>query len=199
MPDSPDTPAFQPLQSQPVTPPTPPYGVPPPKSGSSALKVVLIVIGAIVAVLVLGFFVLVFTIVHFAKHNIHKGANGEVTINTPGGAITASSSEKFTESDLGIAIYPGAQQGKDSVKMKIGNMTTITAEFFTPDPKDKVIDFYKEHAGSSGQVTVNDSAGNIVLVSNGQSTTINITDSPDPGKGKTKITIVRAPNTGASY
>ena len=79
----------------------------PAKSGTSALKIILIVIAVfvglgLIAAGAFGYFV--WRVAH-AVHVAESG--GKVTIPSIGG-ISASTSETFTASDLGTDIYPGA-------------------------------------------------------------------------------------------
>ena len=137
----------QPGSFQPVPPPV---GAPPPKSGSSALKIILIVVA-----IFFGLGMIVAGIVGYGiyrvAHSIHKDANGEITINTPKGAITENPNQTMTASDLGIAIYPGATQGKGGLRMTIAGKSMVTANFLTPDSPDKVMAFYKGLAGPNAQ------------------------------------------------
>src|ERR1700690_876724 len=80
-----------------------PVGAPPPKSGSSALKIILIILAVFVGLGVVVAGIVGYGIYRVA-HSIHKDAGGNITVTTPKGTITANSSETFTESDLGIAI-----------------------------------------------------------------------------------------------
>src|SRR5579863_209619 len=117
-PQAPPPGSFQPVP--------PPVVVPPPKSGPSALKVILIIVAILVGLGMIGAGIVGYGIYRVAK-SVHKDANGEITINTPKGAITADPNEKFTAADLGIAIYPGATQGKGGLRMTIGSKSMVTA------------------------------------------------------------------------
>lgn len=177
-------PTYNPAAPQPV-------GAPPKKSGSSALKIILIIVGIFV---VLG--VLVIGVIGYGVWRVHKaiqtGPNGQVKI----GNFTANTNNQFTESDLGIAIYPGAEQQKDSLRMSLGGKTMITANYLTPDSKDQVIAFYKDKAGPNAQSMVtNDMAQFIVDVGGGDQTTVMITQRANMHNGETSITIVRAPKS----
>lgn len=175
---------------QPYTPP--PAAAPPPKSGSNALKIILIILGVFVLLGVLVAGVIGYGVYRVA-HSIHKDANGQVSINTPGGTFSANTSDTFTESDLGIAIYPGATQGKGGMRMNIAGKSMVTAIFLTSDSQDQVVAFYKDKIGPNAEtVTTSNGAQFVSTTSNGDALTVTITQSPDANEGKTQITIIRA-------
>ena len=185
-------PAPQPGSFQPVPPPV---GSPPPKSGSSAVKIILIIVGVIffLGLVVAG---IVGYGIYRVAHSIHKDANGQITINTPKGAISENPNETMTASDLGIAIYPGATQGKGSLRMTIGGKSMVTANFLTPDSPDKVFAFYKDKAGPNAQIMSTGDGGIITIQNGSNSVTVTVNQSASENNGETQITIVNT--TGAS-
>jgi len=190
MPDSTANQAPMGATPQPYVPP--PAPVPPPQSGSSALKIILIIVGIFFGLGILAVGVIGYGIYHVAK-SVHTGPNGQVSISTPGGTFSANSSNNFTESDLGIAIYPGATQGKGGMRMTIAGKSMITAIYLTSDTEDKVIAFYKDKAGPNAESAATSSGAQYVLTaSNGDAVTVTITQSPDSNDGQTQITIIRA-------
>jgi hypothetical protein len=195
MPDSTENQASLGGSAQPYTPPSPTtqaVGAPPPQKGSSALKIVLIVVGIFVAIGIIGAGVVGYGIYRVA-HAVHTAANGQFSINTPKGTISANTANNFTESDLGIAIYPGAQQGKGGLRMNIAGKSMVSANFLTSDPKDQVIAFYKDKIGPNAQSIMTDSGAQFVLsASNGDTVTVSIAQIASMNEGKTQITIIRA-------
>jgi hypothetical protein len=185
-------PVPQPGSFQPVPPPV---GAPPPKSGSSAVKIILIIVGVIffLGLIVAG---IVGYGIYRVAHSIHKDANGQITINTPKGAITENPNETMTASDLGIAIYPGATQGKGSLRMTIAGKSMVTANFLTPDSPDKVFAFYKDKAGPNAQIMSTGNGGIITIQNGSNSVTVTVNQSASENNGETQITIVNT--TGAS-
>jgi hypothetical protein len=152
MPDAPDNQGFQPVPSQPVAPPPQPMAAapyqpvavaPPPKQGSSALKIVLIVVGIFVCLGVLAAGVVGYGIYKVA-HAVKTAANGQISINSPGGSFSASTTQSVSSSDLGIAVYPGATQGKGGLHMTIAGKSMVSQTYLTSDSKDQVIAFYKD-------------------------------------------------------
>jgi hypothetical protein len=169
----------------------PPVGAPPAKSGSSALKIILIILAVFVGLGIIGAGIVAYGVYRVA-HSIHKDANGNITVSTPKGTITANSSDTFTESDLGIAIYPGATQGKGGLRMTIAGKSMITANFLTPDSPDKVIAFYKDKAGPNAQ-TMTTGAGGMITMQNGSSSvTVTVAQSASENNGETQITVVNS-------
>ncbi len=173
--------------------PTPQPAAPPPaKSGSSALKIILIIVGIFVVIGVIGAGVVGYGIYRVA-HSIHKAANGQISIDTPKGVISANTANTFSESDLGIAIYPGAAQGKGGLRMNIAGKSMVSANFLTGDAKDQVISFYKDKMGPNAQSIMTDSGAQFVTAaSNGDTVTVSIAQIAGMNDGKTQITIIRA-------
>jgi hypothetical protein len=186
MADSSSSQVPQPGSFQPVPQPV---GAPPPKSGSSAVKIILIIVGIFVGLGIIVSGIVAYGVYRVA-HSIHKDANGNITVTTPKGTITANSSDTFTAADLGIAIYPGATQGKAGLRMNIAGKSMVTANFLTPDSPDKVMAFYKDKAGPNAQ-TVTTIAGGTVTIQNGaNSISVTVTQAPPPNGNETEFTIV---------
>lgn len=183
---------------------TPPPGAPlpispsPRKPGSSALKIILIVVGVFFALGVIGAGIVGYGVYRFSK-SVHKDANGQITMNTPFGAVHTVPSATLTESDLGIAIYPGAEPDKNGVRMDMGGKTMITGNFLTSDSQDKVIAFYKDKAGpSAGLITTAD--GMEISQPNGAESSVGIRIRQSAGAegGKTRIIIQHVFQNAAS-
>lgn len=186
----PDSPVNQAPQVNPAPPPAPwPVGAPPPKSGPSVLKIVLIVVAVFVGLGIIGAGVVGYGIYRVA-HAIHTSPNGQISINTPGGGISANTTQPVSESDLGIAIYPGASQGKGSLHMNIGGKSMVTANYLTSDSKDQVMAFYKDKAGPNAESVTTDSGGEVTAVNGSDSITVTVLQSPNINGGKTQITII---------
>ncbi len=178
-------------------------GYPPPpapaSSGSSALKIILIIVGVFVGLGILAVAIFGFTVWRVA-HAIHvDGPNGQVTVNTPGGAITANKAETFTASELGTDIYPGAQSARGSVRMELPNMSMVTGVFVTSDSKDQVVSFYKGKLGSGSSV-YDSSNGALLTLNKGQQESVMVTVSANSSQdaGKTRISIVHTKSTKSS-
>jgi hypothetical protein len=177
----------QPPQIDPSQPPPqPPFlpypGLyPPPKKGPSALKIVLIIVAIFVGLGIIAIGVVGYGVYKFAK-NAH---------------VTASS-QPVTESDLGVPLYPGAEQGKSSVRMTIAGKDMITATFLTSDSKDQVIAFYQSNLGPDAQTSTNINGETFVLNrGDGELLTVSVSQSPSLQSGKTQIVVVHATKAAA--
>jgi hypothetical protein len=175
MPESSENQAPQMGASQPnALPPTPQFvPAPPARQGSSTLKIVLTILAVLVGIGVIGAGVVGYRVWRFAK-----------TMHT-------TSSDQFTERDLGIAIYPGATPSKIGMRMKMGNRTMVSAFYTTPDSTDQVIAFYKDNAGPDARITTLANVTRIhVPTIGGESVIVEISPFPDASGNKTRINIV---------
>jgi hypothetical protein len=163
----------------------------PPQSGGSALKIILIILAVVVGLGILGMGAVGFFAWRVA-HAIHVSGNGsDVTIHTPGGSLTANTSETYTSADLGTDIYPGAISGKGSMRMTLPTGSMVTAVYLTGDSKDQVLAFYKARFGSDASV-FDSSDGTVMTVNKGEqeSVVVTITKGTSDNEGKTQVTIV---------
>ena len=163
----------------------------PANSGSSALKIVLIVLAVFIGLGILGAGAFGFFVWRIA-HAVHvSGSGSNVTLHTPGGTVTANTSETFSASDLGTDIYPGASTGKGSMRMSLPTGSMVSAVYFTGDSKDQVLNFYKTRFGSDASV-FDSSDGTVLTVNKGQqeSVVVTITKGSSEYEGKTEIHIV---------
>lgn len=168
----------------------------PPRSGSSAVKIVLIIVAIFVALGLVGASILGFAVWRVARH-IH-GRHGEFSMSTPSGAITAHSATNFTPDELGTDIYPGAQSASGGMKMNLPTGSMVTAIFLTSDGKDAVRDFYKAKLGSGASVFDSGDAS-VISASKGPDENVMVTVSAreHENDGKTKIVIVHSKKNGS--
>lgn len=196
----PAAPAFTPVtvpgQTAPPPQPAPTYSAAPPppaKSGSSAVKIILIIVAIVVGLGVLAAGAAGFMVWRVA-HSIRaaaNGTNGSFSINTPGGTISTSGNQTFTAGDLGTDIYPGAQSTAGGMRMDMPGGSVVTGVFLTSDSKEAVVNFYKGKFGSDASVF--DSADSaIISLKKGDKETVMVTVSSRQSEndGKTKIAIV---------
>jgi hypothetical protein len=161
-----------PIASQPA-PPLPAAAV---KKPVGALKIVLIVVAVLFGLGILG----VGTIGYMGWRAMHSGA------------ISVGQGANLSEADLGVSIYPGAvANANGSVKVKVGNILTVTAMYTTSDPASSVLSFYQGKMGSM-TTTQNDRATTLSSVTvDGnmkESIVVTVTPSAQDG-GATKIMI----------
>jgi hypothetical protein len=184
--------SYQPVAAQPVAYPPP---AAPAKSGSSAIKIILIVIAVFVGIGILGAAIVGYGVWRVA-HSFHvsgSGDNAHVTFNAPGGGgtISANTAETFTAEDLGTDIYPGATAGKGSMRMTLPNGSWVTAVFVTPDSKDQVVSFYKSKFGSDASIFDNANSA-VISLQKGKKESIMVTVTANQSQynGKTQVTIL---------
>jgi hypothetical protein len=172
----------------------------PVKQGSSALKIILIILVIFVGLGVLGASAVGF-VVWRAAHAIRVAANtGQMAVNLPGGSFSANSDESFSSSDLGTDIYPGATAGKGSMRMTLPTGTMVSAAYVTSDSKDQVIAYYKNKFGSTNVTAFDSADGSVITYAKSQqeSVVVTVTSSPTEYDGKTQIHIVHTTATKAS-
>jgi hypothetical protein len=189
----PVAPSFQPVAAPSSTfgssaqPPAPPMK----KGGSGALKIILIILGVFVFLVVLVVAVIGYG-VYKVRQAVHVDkATGAISSSIPGLAMSSEEGMKFTSSELGTDIYPGAEVAKTgNMRMKIGNSSVVSATFLTTDSKDKVVGFYKDKLGSDA--TSMDFGGNAMLSAkkgDQESITITVSQEANQAGGKTQIHI----------
>ncbi len=175
-------------------PPNPAYpNVPPPPttSGNTVLKIVLIVVGVFVLLGVIVAGVIGVGVYTIAK-SAHKDGNGNVSISTPGGTITAGQNVNVSAADLGVDLYPGATTGEGSMNMKTPNGSMVTAVYLSPDPSDKIVAFYKEKLGDQASIV---QTSNGTVLSAGEKNKDNVVITITPEGSSSKIAIVHVTNT----
>lgn len=146
-----------------------------PASGGGALKAILIVVAIIIGVIVLGGAVIGFGVWRIAsKTHVEAGKNG-ARIETPFGTVESNTDTTAALRKLGIDVYPGARALPGGAAVSMGAMSTVTAQFETPDSPDLVEAFYKARFPRS----------NINVSDQNQRTMVFVT----PGKGMMNIVI----------
>jgi|SRR5690242_1715188 len=114
-----------------------------PPTGGGALKVILIVVAIIIGVIVLGGAVIGFGVWRIAsRSHVEAGKNG-ARIETPFGTVESNTDTSAALRKLGIDVYPGARPLPGGAAVNMGSMSTVTAQFETPDSPDLVESFYK--------------------------------------------------------
>lgn len=170
----------------------------PARGGSSAVKIVLIIVAIFVGLGLIGASVIGYTVWRVAGAVHAHGNHGEFSLNTPNGAITAHSASNFTPDELGTDIYPGAESTPGGMKMSLPTGSMVTGIFVTSDSKDTVRDFYKAKLGSGA--TVFDSGDGVVLSVNKspqEHVMVTVSARENENDGKTKIVIVHSKKNGS--
>jgi hypothetical protein len=114
-----------------------------PPSGGGALKVILLVAAIIIGVIVLGGAVIGFGVWRLAsRSHVEAGKNGS-RVETPFGTVESNTDPTNALKKMGVDVYPGARPLPGSASVNFGGMSTVTAQFQTPDSPDLVEAFYK--------------------------------------------------------
>ncbi|MGA8492168.1 MAG: zinc ribbon domain-containing protein [Terriglobales bacterium] len=165
------------ISSAPPVPATPPQG-------NNALKVILIVVAVIVVLGILGIGTLTF-VVRRVAHNSHiNHENGNVRVETPFGTVQSTNNPDEAVRNLGINPYPGAHVVKGS-SATVAGMHTVSAEFESDDPAQKVMAFYSQQLPNATVTTQDQNRFTLVSTDNKNIVTIHI----EPRDGKTRISI----------
>ena len=181
----------------PVTPaPTTGPGPAASKTNSSAVKIILIVIGVLVIFGILGVATLAIIGVHIARRTHVTEDGNRVKVETPFGTVDTNKDPEQMAKNLGVDLYPGAQPQSDgSAIANFGGVRTVAASFISSDPPDKVCDFYRSkfpHAVSSVS-----SQSHCSIVSTDQGNIVTITIAPSGNSTKIQISSVNKPSTSS--
>jgi len=177
----------------PPSPATPATGAPvvaaaAPKS-SSAVKVILIVVGVFVGLGILAGAAVMFGIWGLSRA-VQVDPSGEnVRIATPMGEMTMGNTE-VTEAELGIPIYPGAEGEQGSFRIGTAEGTMGTFVFQTTDSPEQVLEFYRGQFGETVDV-VSTPQGGIITSTPSDREGYMISVGRDENETKTVISIVR--------
>jgi hypothetical protein len=152
---------------------------PPPRSGNTVLKVVLIVIAVVVGLGVLGAAAL--------------GYLGYRAVHNAGASFSSGSSAAVSADDLGIDPYPGATHvDKGSMRASFGGNSVVTSVFTSSDSPADVVKFYQDKLGGTAVVEQSGSGTTLERASHdsGDSDSLVVTVAPDEQTGQTKIVFV---------
>ena len=159
----------------------------PAPTGSSGLKTLLIVVGAIALIGIFCIVALTFVGLHIARRTRVTQDGEHVRVETPFGRVEASKDPEQAAKNLGVDIYPGADLQNDGASTaSVAGIRTTTANFASSDAADKVCGFYQSKFPNSRVSTsdrnrctiVSDEGGNMVTVnveSNGDGSRFQIT------------------------
>ncbi len=178
-----------------VTPPAtaaPLPVAPAPTGGSSALKIILIILAIVFGLII----VIAGSCVYFVHRSFHSHVNsktGEVSVDTPFGSINGTSDPAQAAKDTGVDPYPGATiQRGGAANVTFGKIHTATATYDSDDSPSTVADFYKSKFPNAQVSERSDGGTSIVSGSKDNLTTITI----EPRDGKTRIVVAKVTNLG---
>ena len=165
---------------------TAPAPAPVSTGGSSALKIILIVVAVIVLIGILGIATVGIIGYRIAKSSRLSQNGDHVKVETPFGSVETSKDPEQAAKDLGVDLYPGAEVQRDGASsVSLGSVHTVTAVFETSDAPDKVCSFYKSKFPGAMVTTSEQDHCSIVSGDKKNMITINVEASGD----KTKVQI----------
>jgi hypothetical protein len=162
---------------------------------SGALKLILIVVGAVVCLGMLSVVAVMFGIWRVSR-SVHVDRSGGVTISTPGGKISTgrASTAHLTETEVGAPIYPGAIAEEGGFKLGAENGSMATYVFKTSDSVPQVLAFYRDKFGPKTSV-IETPQGGIVTAAKNDNEGIMVTIGHDESEDKTSIAITHTTST----
>jgi hypothetical protein len=163
----------------------------PSKGGSSAVKVILIIVAVFVGLGLLSFAGIMFGLWRVSRA-VHVSTTGGVSVTTPGGTLSTGSAGTVSASDLGVDLYPGATQQQGAVRVNTPNGSAITATYVTNDALDKVVEFYKGKLGAGASVFQSDKSAVLSETSDDKKNSVMVTISTEGTNGQTKIGILHS-------
>lgn len=177
---SPSAPAVVSSSSPTVTPSAAP------DQSSSALKIILTVVGVLVLLFVLGTCTVLFVGWRIARQ-VRVEKNGDnVRVTSPFGSIESTNDANDIARELGVDSYPGSRIEKGNASStNIGGLHTVAAQFETDDPPNKVAEFYKRKFPAANVSVADGDRYTIVSSANQNLITINI----EPDGTQTRIHI----------
>lgn len=173
---------------QTAVPPAPGVGKAAPKN-TSAVKVILIVLGVFIGLGILAGAAVTFGIWGLSRA-VHVDSGGKnVSIATPMGNMSMGETQ-VTEAELGVPIYPGAtgEQGNFRIGTAKGSLGTFA--FRTPDDPKKVMEFYRSRLGQTVDVVTTPQGGVITSAPSAKEDFM-ITIGRDESDGTTLISVIR--------
>ena len=157
--------------------------------GSSALKIILIVVAVIVLIGILGLATVGIIGYRIAKSSRLSQNGDHVKVETPFGSVETSKDPEQAAKDLGVDLYPGAEVQRDGASsVSLGSVHTVTAVFETSDTPDKVCSFYKSRF--PGAMVTTSEQDHCSIVSNDKKNMITINVEASGDKTKLQITNV---------
>jgi zinc-ribbon domain len=160
----------------------------PPAQGSSALKIILIIVGVIVLLGILAIGSLTVFGLWIAKKSHVQQKNGNVKIESPFGNMETTTDPDEAAKNLGVALYPGAEMRKGgSADVTFGKMHTSKVILETDDSPDQVADFYRTQFPNASLFNHQGDRYSIMQGGPGDMTTVAIY----PEDGKTRIDVSR--------
>lgn len=161
-------------------------GAPPPKKGTSAVKIILMIVGVfcLLGATVVG--VVIYGAYRVAE-SVEQGSK-EGRVETPFGTVETSKDPADAAKDIGVELYPGATPAKEgSSSVNFGGVSATTVVLEATDSPQKVFEFYKAEFPNASMTT---SEGDThTIMSGGKDDWVTVVIAAEGGK--TRITIAR--------
>ncbi len=168
-----------------------------PKTGGSAVKIILVVVGVLVIFGILGVATLAIIGVHIARRTHVSQDGNRVKVETPFGSVDTNKDPQQVAKDLGVDIYPGAQaEPNGSAIATFAGVRTAAASFISSDSLDKVCDFYRSRFPNATSST--SSQNHCSIVSGNQGNIVTITIEPRGSSTKIQISSVSKSSTNSN-
>ena len=152
----------------------------PAPTGSSGLKTLLIVVGAIALIGIFCMVALTFVGLHIARRTRVTQDGEHVRVETPFGRVEASKDPEQAAKNLGVDIYPGADLQNDGASTAaVAGIRTTTANFESSDAADKVCGFYQSKFPNARVSTSDRNRCTIVSDERGNMVTVNVESNGD--------------------
>lgn len=171
------------VPSAPAQPSTQSPMQPAPQGSGNALKVVLIVIGAIILIGAVSIAALTFVGLRIARRTHVNQQGDRVKVETPFGTVESTKDPEEAAKNLGVEIYPGAEPQKDgSASASFGSLHTVNVSFQSSDSVQKVCNFYRSKFPNATVSTSDENHCTIVSNAPPNVITINVDPSGDGAK-----------------
>jgi zinc-ribbon domain len=165
----------------------PPPAAPP--QGTSALKIILIIIGVFVGIGVLSGAVILFGVWRVSRSvKVDPRSPDRLSITTPMGNMTMGTQKEVSEAEVGVPLYPNAKREEGNLQISTPDGSMSTYVFKTSDSPAQVIEFYRGKLGSQTSF-VETPEGGMITSAKGDKEGYMITVGRDGGK--TSIAIIR--------
>jgi hypothetical protein len=162
---------------------------------SGALKIVLIIVGAVICLGMLSAVAVMFGLWRISR-SVHVDQTGGVTITTPGGKFSTghTSGAHLSETEVGAPIYPGAVAEEGGFKLGADSGSMATYVFKTSDSVAQVLAFYRDKFGPKTSV-IETPQGGIVTAAKNDNEGIMVTVGRNENEDKTSIAITHTTST----
>jgi zinc ribbon protein len=168
-----------------------PGSLPPPVAppqGTSALKIILIIVAVFIGIGVLSGAAILFGVWRIARSaKVDSRSPDRFSISTPMGNMTMGAKE-VSEAEVGVPLYPNAKREEGNLQFSTPEGSMATYVFQTSDSPAQVIAFYRSKLGSETSF-VESPEGGMITSAKGEKEGFMITVGRDGGK--TAITIIR--------